>query len=98
MALRWMTKNKGLSNTSKLMLCSNTFQTRVFPQPASLDRQGTPVLHQLARRKQKTGKAGRQHRSAAQARVAMYFVFGIAVEESADYEWGANYSFTKGPI
>jgi len=28
----------------------------------------------------------------------MYFVFGIAVEESADYEWGANCSFTKGPI
>src|ERR1700757_2608331 len=31
--------------------------------------------------KTKTGKAGRQHRSAAQARVAMYFVFGIAVED-----------------
>jgi len=38
------------------MLCSNTFQTRVFPQPASLDRQGTPVLHQLARENKKPAR------------------------------------------
>jgi len=55
-------KNKGLSGTSKLMPSSNTFQTRVFPQPLEIRRVGTPVLHQLARENKKLERPGRQHR------------------------------------
>src|SRR5437667_5670620 len=55
---------------------------------------GAPVLHQLARKKQKTARLDGSSRSAAPTRVAMYFVFGIAVEGSADYESG---EITRSP-